>query len=485
MIKKIFFLTLCGLPLVGLSQNETDALRYSWLSFGGSARYNGMAGAFGAVGGDMSCMAVNPAGLARFTKSEMELSFGLTETTSISTFNGSEKTGSRVSFTLNNLGIVGAYQARENSDWKTIQFGLSYNKLANFNGQTVINGNNSSSLLDVFADDAYGIPESALYDSRPFTSGPAYWAYLIDPDDTVVNSYTTQIPYGGSYQTRTITRKGGINETGITLSGNYMNKFYIGGTIGFPGVRYSEEYDHKEVPLDPSLELRDFTFSQTLLTRGIGINAKIGAVYLPFEWLRIGAALHTKTGYSLSDKWSTSITSHFDNGDTYTENSDLGTYNYKLKTPSRFIGSLAVVLQKWGMVSVDYELVNYSSAKLKSTSYDPTEYSFNTENAAIKNNYTNAANIRLGGEIRLKPFLIRGGYAVYGSPFKPDVVANDGTKRTVTVGFGYRNNYFFADAAYVLTKWKEDYYMYDPDYTTGATVANIYGQISVSCGFRF
>jgi len=485
MIKKIFFLTLFGLPLVGVCQNETDALRYSWLSFGGSARYNGMAGAFGAVGGDMSCMAVNPAGLARFTKSEMELSFGLTETTSISTFNGTEKTGSRVNFTLNNFGIVGAYKTRETSDWKTIQFGLSYNKLVNFNGQTVINGKNNSSLLDVFADDAYGIPESALYDARPFTSGPAYLAYLIDPDDTVVHSYSTQIPYGGVEQTRTITKKGGVNETGITLSGNYMDKFYIGATIGFPGVRYSEEYSHKEVVQDPSLDLRDFTFNQSLLTRGIGINAKIGAIYLPFEWLRIGAALHTKTAYSLSDRWSTDIVSHFDNGDTYHEPSDLGNYNYKLRTPSRFIGSLAVVIQKWGMISADYEFVNYSTAILKSTNYDPTEYSFNTENDAIKNNYQGASNIRLGGEIRLKPFLLRGGYAIYGSPFKSDVVSNDGTKRSVTFGAGYRNHYFFADAAYVLTKWKEDYYMYDPDYTNGAVVENIYGQISFSCGIRF
>lgn len=485
MIKKIIILTLIGLPLVGSSQNESDALRYSWLSFGGSARYNGMAGAFGAVGGDMSCMAVNPAGLARFTKSEMEISFGITETKANSVFYESTKSGNRVNFTLNNLGIVGAYQTRENSDWKSIQFGLSYNKLANFNGQTVISGVNPNSMLDVFADDAYGYTESQLYDALPFTAGPAYWTYLIDPLDTVVHSYTTQIPYGGVKQTRTITKKGGINETGITLSGNYMDKFYIGATIGFPGVRYSEEYNHKEEVLDQSLELKDFTFSQSLLTRGIGVNAKIGAIYLPFEWLRIGAALHTRTGYSLSDKWSTDVISHFDNGDTYTDTSDLGTYNYKLKTPSRFIGSLAVVLKKWGMVSADYEVVNYSSALLKSTNYDPTNYDFYKENNAIKENYVRASNIRLGAEIRLKPFLIRGGYAIYGTPFDSDVVTNSAIKRSTTFGIGYRNHYFFADVAYVLTKWKEDYFMYDPSYTNGATIENIYGQISFSCGFRF
>lgn len=485
-MKKIILLTLCGLPLVGSAQNETDALRYSWLSFGGSARYSGMAGAFGAVGGDMSCMAVNPAGMARFTQSEMELSFGITENTAYSSFNGGEKTGSRVNFTLNNLGIVGAYKAREDSDWKTIQFGLSYTKLANFSGETVISGNNSSTLLDVFADDAYGVTESAIWDVKPFTSGPAYYAYLIDPLDTVVHSYSTQVFNSDVKQTRTITRKGGVNETGLSLSANYLDKFYFGGTIGFAGVRYSEEYTHREDVVDQSLDLRNFTFKQSLLTRGIGINAKFGVIYLPAEWVRLGIAMHTRTGYSLSDRWSTEISSFFSNGDNYHEVSPVvGSYNYKVKAPSRFIGSLAFVFKKFGLVSVDYEMLDYSTALLKGTNYDPTEYSFNSENQAIKENYTRASNIRAGAEIRLKPFLIRGGYALYGSPFKSDKVMNDGTRRTITFGFGYRNHYFFADAGYVLTKWKEDYYMYDPDYTSGAEISNISGTVVLSCGFRF
>ncbi|MCK4360276.1 MAG: hypothetical protein KAV70_00910, partial [Bacteroidales bacterium] len=46
-----------------LSQNSVDALRYSKITFGGTARYMGMCGAFGALGADFSVLSTNPAGI--------------------------------------------------------------------------------------------------------------------------------------------------------------------------------------------------------------------------------------------------------------------------------------------------------------------------------------------------------------------------------------------------------------------------------------
>ena len=50
------------------AQNEEDALRYSNVFFGGTARYMGVGGAFGALGADISVLNINPAGMARFKK---------------------------------------------------------------------------------------------------------------------------------------------------------------------------------------------------------------------------------------------------------------------------------------------------------------------------------------------------------------------------------------------------------------------------------
>ncbi len=40
------------IPALGWAQSDEDALRYSQLTFGGTARYVGLGGAFGALGAD-------------------------------------------------------------------------------------------------------------------------------------------------------------------------------------------------------------------------------------------------------------------------------------------------------------------------------------------------------------------------------------------------------------------------------------------------
>jgi len=52
------------------AQSDADALRYSQTSLAGTARFTSMAGAFGALGGDFSSIAINPAGLGIYRKSE-------------------------------------------------------------------------------------------------------------------------------------------------------------------------------------------------------------------------------------------------------------------------------------------------------------------------------------------------------------------------------------------------------------------------------
>ena len=62
----------CGI----YSQNISDALNYSSNSYQGTARFNSMGGAFGALGGDLSAIAVNPASSAVLNDGHFSLSFG-------------------------------------------------------------------------------------------------------------------------------------------------------------------------------------------------------------------------------------------------------------------------------------------------------------------------------------------------------------------------------------------------------------------------
>ena len=51
------------------AQDINDALRYANAEVQGSARFRALSGAFGALGGDLSAISINPAGSAIFIKS--------------------------------------------------------------------------------------------------------------------------------------------------------------------------------------------------------------------------------------------------------------------------------------------------------------------------------------------------------------------------------------------------------------------------------
>ena len=69
-MKKIL-LTAIGIITMAFSygQDITDAVRFSNDNVQGSARFKAMSGAFGALGGDLSAVSINPAGSAFFNNS--------------------------------------------------------------------------------------------------------------------------------------------------------------------------------------------------------------------------------------------------------------------------------------------------------------------------------------------------------------------------------------------------------------------------------
>ena len=73
---KLFLITVLTTYSVIYSQNINDALNYSSNSYQGTARFNSMSGAFGALGGDLSAIAINPASSAILNDGHFSLSFG-------------------------------------------------------------------------------------------------------------------------------------------------------------------------------------------------------------------------------------------------------------------------------------------------------------------------------------------------------------------------------------------------------------------------
>jgi hypothetical protein len=439
------------------AQNDVDALRYSRLDFGGTARFNAMSGAFGALGGDFSVCSTNPAGIAIFRKSEITFSPSLFQSRTSSTFGGNATDDNKFNFNFGNCGLVLAGNDEKNeNDWRGFALGIGYNRSSNFHNRILVEGvNNRSSFVDLWLSSASGLDTNSF---DQFGAGLAYTTGLIRQYTSSPGQYygIIEAPYGET-QTKSVETRGSVGETVFTIGGNYRDKFYLGGTFGFPHVRYTEESSHTEtVKNDTVYDLESFTYGNDIQTTGSGFNFKFGMILKPVEWIRIGAAVHSPTFFRLSDQYSNQLDVKYSYG-SYTANSPNGSYDYTLTTPTKGVGSIAFIYKSFGLISVDYEFVDYSSARLRSPGYK-----FTNENTAIRNKYTAAGNLRAGMEIKLNPFSLRAGYARYGKPYKNTSVNTGGDKQSFSFGLGYRGDGIYVDAAYVYSLMDEDYFLYDP-----------------------
>jgi hypothetical protein len=253
--------------------------------------------------------------------------------------------------------------------------------------------------------------------------------------------------------------------------------------MGIPRIRYTEESTYQEkADSVGSNGFKSYQLNQNLSTTGSGLNMKFGMIYKPIDWVRIGAAVHSPTYYNMHDSWNSSMTSSFTGINSFksgTADSPQGTFDYSLTTPMRAIGSLGFVIKKIGLINADYEYVDYSAARMSSS-----KYNFLNENTAIRDKYTQANNFRLGTEWRLHPMSVRAGVAYYGTPFKKGT-GNDGARISYTAGFGFREENFFIDFAYVFTMTTENYYFYDATITSPSVNNSKSSSALMTMGFKF
>ncbi len=462
------------------SQNEVDALRYSRLTHGGTARFMSMGGAFSSLGADFSVLSSNPAGIAVYKRSELMFSPGLNLSQTEATYLGTTADDFKYNMNLTNFGMVFVNSLGSSAatapEWKNVQFGFGVNRLQNFNNRTVIEGiNENGSILDVYHSYAQGTPFNQL---NPFDTELAFNTYLLDTIG-FANNYI-QAHYGGATQRKTITTSGGINEMVLTLGGNYNDKLYVGATIGVPFIRYEEISSHQEIDeRDTLANFKSLAINDELNTYGTGINFKLGLIYRITDWVRISGAFHTPTFFSLTDEWQRSMSSDLEGLGKYSDKSPRGRYEYSLMTPMRIMGGLAFVIAQRGTISAEYELVDYSEARLSEKSVSG---SFFDQNQAIRDKYTASGNLRVGAEWVFMPFSIRAGYALYGTPFKNNL--NDESEQLISGGIGIREKNYYIDFGYVNSSVKSDYYLY-PNVVEAANTTTTRHMFVATVGFKF
>ena len=467
------------------AQNEIDALRYSQQDLFGNARFAAMSGAFGALGGEFSSLSYNPAGIGMYQSNELTFtpSFSLNNTKSYSTLSSIDEY--KMGIDISNLGLVYCIQ-KDNSEWKRINIGLGWNQLASYQRNVRIEAeNSSSSLADKILELANG---NNINDLNRFHTSLAFWTDLIDladnSVDTVTNWYTND---NGNYishirgnsnklQQKVIRSNGSENEFVFSAGGSYNENLYIGATVGLPRINYHEKSTYTEDSFEDTINgLQEFNYEEELSVYGSGVNLKLGAILRISEQLKLAGAVHTPTLYSMEETYSTSLTTHFES-ERYAESSPYNYFKYDLITPWKAIISASAVLNKKIIISADYEVIDYTFSEMNS--YD---YSFDTENDAIKETYIKTENIRLGAEANIKPFILRGGYSKYGSPLEN----KDFSRERFSFGLGLNNGAYFFDLAYILSQSINEHKLYSDDYINPINLANTNHNVIFTLGFRY
>lgn len=499
-----------------------DLLNLSQTQFNfGTARAMAMAGAFTSLGADASSMSINPAGLGMYRKSEVTFTPMMTFSRSSTQDAGAYGKNGTNRFSVSNFGVV-INAVNRTHGLVGLSIGIGYNRIADFNyDYSYQRSGQAATVADVYARQMIwnNISKNSFYDNggqgnwnwdniapQDWNAALAYRAYMIDQtgendwaptwigNDADITHYTT------------VKSRGSAGEFALSVGANIENKFYVGATLGIQSIHqklyvdYAEDYryaDPSTVHLygtDPSLDyqLLYAKLNQAVIVEGAGVNFKIGMVYRPIPGLRIGAAFHTPTYYSLDRKFQSSAGSMaFANRNTdpnvrpddrgyissgtanmtspllYDENPD----GWSFTTPARLLLGASYTFGSRAVLSVDYERDWYNGIRM----------SDNPLGQELRNSFKNTFRdmlkgsniVRVGAEFKALPGLaLRAGFGYSGSILRDEntVLTQPAIKKTIyySAGLGFAlSRVCSLDIAYQhMNHTTTDYYLFYVSETT-------------------
>ena len=479
-MKKLFLATilLLGFAAASVAQNDIDAFRFSQYDYEGTARFMGAGGAFSSVGAEFSALNVNPAAIGVYKKNEISFTpLVISIYNNNSLYNGQNSRTSNVKYSLTNAGGAFRIGLPEVSGWKSINLGFGYNRICDYNNTFRIEGtSHNSSMMDEFVANIQGKNPGTFGDNEYM----AWQTYLIEYD-TLSGQCYTPFAHKSLHQKMVVESSGANDEMAFSIGGNYNDQIFIGATIGVPVINYNEKTKYIEEDDQNSTYISSYEINEKLRVRTTGVNLKLGIIYQPVEFVRIGAAFHTPSYFGrVRNNYTRSMASYYPNGNgSGTFEKDYA-FNYTLTTPLRAIGSVAFLIKKRAFVSAEYEFTGMGMARMSSN-----DYSFDEENEAIQDKYGACHTVRVGGEVYVtNNFLLRAGYNFKSSAYR-NTVNNNNAMHTASAGFGFRTKYFFCDFAYVFKTKSENLWMYDSDFVDPASVKSNTHRIAATVGCKF
>ncbi|HEY0091954.1 MAG TPA: outer membrane protein transport protein [Flavobacterium sp.] len=496
-MKRILFI-ISFFSLGASAQEIPDALRYAQENLNGTARFRAMAGAFGAVGGDLSSLNVNPAGSAIFATNQIGLTLSNYNLSTESKYFGSENIEHDYTLDLNQAGGVLVFNNDDSkSDWKKFTIGLNYENTNNFDNTIFtsgVNPNNSiSNYFLSYANQNGGVPLNVLtdsfYEELSFQHAQAYLGYqgfIINPVEDVPGNaaYVSAVPQGSFYHESTSVATGYNGKLTLNLAASYKDRLYFGVNFNsyytdyWQSSSFLEENDN-----DPSGASQRIRFNNDLYTYGSGFSFQAGAIGKVTESFRLGLSYDSPTWYRLNDELSQYVSNFVIDPETNVASIDaivdpnvIIVYDtYRLRTPGKWTGSMAYVFGKLGLLSVDYSIKDYSKMQ-----YAP-QNDFGGVNNVMTNTLDMASELRIGAEHRIKQWSLRAGYRWEQSPYRDSETIGD--LMSYSGGLGYDFGRARLDLSYAYIHKDINQPMFTQGFTDAPEVHKISNNVSLSLFF--
>ena len=535
MKKFYFFAASVLIPFMADAQSAIDGFRFSQPDLKGTARYMGMAGAFGALGGDLSSISTNPAGIGVYRRNEIGITMDIDVQSVTSESQGLKNKQSQTNVLLNNVGGVATWNLM-NSTMPNFNIGFTYNRLASYNshyagdipnlrnsltdyiaGVTNVEGLTVGDLVADQSFDPYNPPDIPPFNSIyiPWISVLGYNSYFISPEGD-----EDQPKWKGQWGPNTsgvgmfdVLTSGGANEYNIAVGGNIANKIFWGLDLGIVDMTYNMTARWGENLKDAVVQDIYGDFRNTSANWDItnfyhasatGYNIKLGLIYRPIQELRLGLSFSSPTWYSVNESYIASTYFEYpdieylipndpsSNDYAVTNGGEWGLNSYNFRTPWKLTASAAGVIGRNLILSADVEWQKFNKMRFYyggSSSYYDSGYNFGRTNNDIEEYYKTTTTVRLGVEYRITPrFSVRAGYAHVASPVTKDMkddslpmpvttsgtmpnYRNDNSTSYITFGLGYNFNSFYIDGAYVHKSMSSTYHAYTFD--PGSELYNI------------
>ncbi len=451
-MRKLFMPILLLIASVCGAQQIQDINLFGLEQRTGTPRFQAMAGAFGALGGDFSALAINPAGAAVFKHNQLGFSLSQHITENQTSFGNQNSFNDTRQLGFNQAGIVFVYENRNNSPWKRLSLALNSDNSNFYKGAISANGIAANGLDQFFLDNAEGIPfgdllklDNELLEEAylnigseiGFTAQQAflgYYAGVLDPsemDNNNISSYVSNALYKQVEQSHNIRTKGKNSKFISTLAAQYMDFLYLGAGLEFQNLLYEKQTRIQENGYETSSPLQYLNFNNFIETSGNALALNVGAITKIGNSLRLGLSYKTPTWYTLSDKTHQQIESNLEDVDIkFIDKNQINIFeDYQITIPSKITASAAVVLGKRGLISVDYSQQDFSKARFRPLA----DSFFTTLNQSAVRQLTRVNTLNIGGEYNLGRLSLRMGYGSNNSPFQ----TNDSFSENQALGFGW------------------------------------------------